>query len=79
MTPSQQLLNLEILTSEVERDLVEYDQVKIDALANAAKAMSARVEDIFGVNHYELSSLIRNANQVSDTDANDWAASMLRG
>ena len=76
MTPSEQLLNLATLTDEVLYDLVEYDQVKIDALANAAKAMSARVEDIFGVDHYELSNLIRNANQVSDTDANDWAASM---
>ena len=76
MTPSEQLSILESLTSEVEYDLIEYDQVKIDALANAAKAMSARVEDIFGVDHYELSNLIRNANQVSDTDANDWAASM---
>ena len=76
MTPSEQLSILESLTSEVEYDLVEYDQVKIDALANAAKAMSARIEDIFGVDHYQLSNLIRNANQVSDTDANDWAASM---
>lgn len=73
MTPSEQLLNLVSLTNEIEYDLVKYDQVKIDALANAAKAMSARIEDIFGVDHYQLSNLIRNANQVSDISAEEWA------
>lgn len=76
MTPSEQLSILESLTSEVEYDLTEYDQSKIDTLANAAKAMAARVEDIFGVDHYQLTQLIRNANQVADTDADDWAESM---
>jgi hypothetical protein len=75
-TPSEQLSTLASLTSEVEYDLVEYDQAKIDALANAAKAMAARVEDIFGVNHYQLTELIRNAHMVADTDAGIWAASM---
>lgn len=73
MTPSEQLSILESLTSEVEYDLIEYDQAKLDALAAAAKAMSARIENIFGVDHYQLSNLIRNANQVSDISAEEWA------
>jgi len=76
MTPSEQLSELENLTSEVEYDLTEYDQGKIDALANAAKSMSARIEEIFGVSPYQLSQLIRNAHMVADTDAEIWAESM---
>lgn len=68
----QQLSDLESLTSAVEYDLIEYDQAKFDALAAAAKAMSARIENIFGVNHYQLSQLIHNAHMVADTNKEEW-------
>ena len=77
INPSQQLSDLESLTSAVDYDMREYDQSKVDALARAAKAMSARIEDIFGVDHHQLCQLINNAHQVADTDRDEWEGNNL--
>lgn len=77
ISPSQQLLILANMATAVDYDMREYDQNKITALANAAKAMSARIEDIFGVDHHQLCQLINNAFQVSDTDRDEWEGNHL--
>lgn len=77
ITASQQLSDLESLTSAVDYDMREYDQNKVDALARAAKAMSARIEDMFGVKYYELSAIIDDAIAVSDTDRDEWEGNHL--